>query len=84
MIGHSKQKQFVAQWDLIYHELKAVKNFHREYASVLDPTQESYHHHEESEQFTKKRESLIQNIVSYIEIKGSPFAGETPKPYRIL
>ena len=28
VIGHAKQKQYVAQWDLIYHEIMGVKNLH--------------------------------------------------------
>ena len=31
IIGHSRQKQYIAEWDLIYHEMMALKNFHREY-----------------------------------------------------
>ena len=29
VISHAKQKQYVAQWDLIYHEMMTVKNLHR-------------------------------------------------------
>jgi len=36
VIEHAKQKQYVAQWDLIYHEMMAVKNLHHHYANVLD------------------------------------------------
>jgi len=38
VIGHAKQKQYVAQWDwdLMYREMKAVKNLHRQYANMME------------------------------------------------
>ena len=29
VVSHAKQKQYVAQWDLIYHEMMTVKTLHR-------------------------------------------------------
>ena len=45
VIGHAKQKQFIAQWDMIYHEMMAVKNLHREYSGVNEITSEAINHH---------------------------------------
>lgn len=74
VIGHAKQKQYVAQWDLIYHEMMAVKNLHRHYASVLDNTHESYQHHESSQSTTDRNEAHVQAMVKFIEEKGSPMS----------
>uniref|UniRef100_UPI00358E1FE5 inhibitor of nuclear factor kappa-B kinase subunit beta-like n=1 Tax=Myxine glutinosa TaxID=7769 RepID=UPI00358E1FE5 len=55
VIGHAKQKEYVAQWDLIYHEMMAVKNLHREYTGVNESTSEAWHHHESSQSTTNKK-----------------------------
>ena len=46
VIGQSKRKQFIAQWDLIYHEMKAVQNLHRQYTYVMEKTNEGFFHHD--------------------------------------
>ena len=76
VIGHAKQKQYVAQWDLIYNEMMAVKNLHRHYANVLDNTHDSYHHHESSQSTTYHKEAHVQAMVGlqFIEEKGSPMS----------
>ena len=45
VIGHTKQKQYMAEWDLNYHEIMAVKNLHCEYASVNESTSSALLHH---------------------------------------
>ena len=74
VIGHAKQKQYVAQWDLIYHEMMAVKNLHRQYANVMDRTHETYSHHESSQSTTDHKESQLQRMMQFIDEKGSPLA----------
>ncbi|KAK7078068.1 hypothetical protein SK128_025296, partial [Halocaridina rubra] len=49
VIGHAKLKQYITQWDLIYDEMMAVKNLHREYAGVHESTSEAWHHYESSQ-----------------------------------
>ena len=78
VIGHSKQKQYIAQWDLIYHEMMAVKNFHREYTGVNECTSEAWHHHESSQSTTNRKEGHIQEMMKYIEERGSPFSAVSP------
>ena len=78
VIGHAKQKQYVAQWDLIYHEMMAVKNLHREYTGVNESTSEAWHHHESSQSTTTRKEGHIQEMMKYIEERGSPFSAECP------
>ena len=74
IIGHAKQKQYVAQWDLIYHEMMAVKNLHREYVGMIDNTHESCSHHESSPAITNRKESHVQAMIDFIEDKGSPLS----------
>ena len=78
MTGHAKQKQYITQWDLIYHEMMAVNNYYREYAGVHENTSAAYHHHESSKSFTSKNESDVQLLTKYIEQKGSPFSKSCP------
>ena len=78
VIRHAKQKQYVAQWDLIYHEMMAVKNVHREFTGVNESTSEAWHHHESSQSTTDRTEGHIQQMMKYIEDRGSPLSTECP------
>ena len=73
-IGHAKQKQYIAQWDLIYHEMMAVKNLHWQYSNVMANTHETYSHHQSSQATTDRNERHIHAITKFIEEKGSPLA----------
>lgn len=79
VIGHAKQKQYVAQWDMIYHEMMAIKSLHREYTGVTEATSEAWHHHESSQSTTTRKEGNIQAMMKFIEERGSPFSAESPK-----
>ena len=78
IFGHYKQKEFIAEWDLIYHEMLGVNNFYREYTGIDENTSESYKHHQSSKSYTKKNECEIQAITRYIEDKGSPYNIDGP------
>ena len=54
VIGHPKQKQYIAQWDLIYQEMMAVQNFHCEYSGMIETTHESVSHHGSSQIVAKR------------------------------
>ena len=80
IIGHAKQKQYVAQWDLIYHEMMGVKNLHHQYTGIKERTHEAYEHHELTQATTNRKEAHIQDMMRFIEEKGSPLAvGASPK-----
>lgn len=34
IIGSSKKKQYVAKWEIVYHEMLAITNLHRELAGL--------------------------------------------------
>ena len=63
---------------MIYHEMIAVNNLHREYSGMKEITSEAINHHESSETFTKRKEKHIQKMMKYIEMRGSPFSVESP------
>jgi hypothetical protein len=79
IIGHCKRKQFVAQWDLIFHEMMGVNNLLREITGVHEHTSEAYVHHESAQSYTNKSEENIQNCVRFIEERGSPFSPDCQK-----
>ena len=78
VIGHAKQKQYVAQWDLIYHEIMAVKNLYCENTGVSESTSSALLHHESSQSIINRKEGHIQEMMKYIEERGSPFSAECP------
>ena len=78
VIGNCRKKQFVAQWDLIYHEMHCVTRLHRKITRVNDNTSEASVHHETSNAFTSKHEKQVLSCIDFIEDRGSPFAPECP------
>ena len=79
IIYNSKNRNLVAKWDLIYHEILSVKNLYSEYANVLDSSFEGFQHHESSQTFTRKLEDQIQKVIHFMEEKGSPLSEDCPK-----
>ena len=57
----------------------AVKNLHREYSGVKEATSEAINHHECSQVATERKERHLQEMMKYIEDKGSPFTETCPK-----
>ena len=74
IISQSKKKQYITQWDLIYHEMKSVQNLHRQYIGVLDMTNEVVSHHDSAQATTDRKESQLKKMIEFIDEKGSPFA----------
>ena len=72
IIGSSRKKDFVAEWEMIYHEIIAVSSLHRE----LSGSRPFYHkltvNHEFSDADTKARESNIRDMIEYIELYENP------------
>ena len=71
---HAKQKQYVVRWYLIYHEMMAVKNLHCEYPGVNESTSSALLQYESSQSITNRKEGHIQEMMKYIEERGSPFS----------
>jgi len=73
VISHAKQKQYIGEWDIIYHEVMSVKNLHCEYAGVSERTSEAWHHHKSSQSTTDRKEGLIQPSCDILKSKGRHF-----------
>ena len=67
VIGDSKQKQYIAQWDLIYHEMLAVNYLSREYTEIGDFNSEGYQHHNISKPHTKKKKWRYRLLVNTLK-----------------
>jgi len=78
VISHAKQKQYIAQLDIIYHEIMSVKDVHCEYADVSERTSEAWHHHESSQSTKHRKEGHIQAIVRYTKEQELPFSTQCP------
>ena len=54
--------------------MMALKNLHREYASVNESTSSALLHHELSQSITNRKAGHIYEMMKYIEDIGSPFS----------
>ena len=70
--GNTKQKQLVAQWEIIYHEMMAVHNFQRQISGVILSATELHLKKEFSLTATRSSEVTVQNIMKYIEDHENP------------
>lgn len=73
ILGNSRRKQFVAKWELIYHEMLAVSNLQREISGVNLTTYEITVNHEFNKSDTAAGEKNVQAILAFIEGKENPF-----------
>ena len=78
VIGHAKQKQYLAQWDLIYHEVMAVQNLHRESSGMIKTTHESVSHHASSQAVTARNEYYAQAMMRGAYPRGCSGCSSTP------
>ena len=73
IIGSTRMKDFIAEWEMIYHEMIAVSSLLWE----LNGSRPFYHeltvNHEFSDAETKARESDIRDMIEYIELYENTF-----------
>ena len=55
VIGHAKYKQYVTQWDLIYHEILGVNRLHGQYVNFIRGAHENYTYHVSSPVITNHK-----------------------------
>ena len=72
IIGNTKRKQFVAQWEIIYHEMMAVLNFQRQISGVTLAATELHFKQEFNQPATRASEAIIQNMMKYMEEHENP------------
>jgi hypothetical protein len=80
IIGSTRKKLFVAEWELIYHEMLAVSNLHREVSGAKGNTYELAANHEFSTYQTESRENKICDMVSLISAHENPFVMPCHQP----
>ena len=73
IIGSTRQKNYVAQWQIIYHEMMAVNHLHRSLTGVRNTTHEMMVNHEFSKHETECGEQNVQAIINYILVHENPF-----------
>ena len=72
IIGSTKRKQFVTQWEIIYHEMLSVVNVQHELSGVATPSTELLVNHEFNLPATRRSEALIQDMIEYIRQHDNP------------
>lgn len=73
IIGVTKNKQFVAAWELIFHEILAIRGFFEEITYVKNYDFELNQHHDLSYSKIDNTELQIEKLTSYICNKVNPF-----------
>ena len=77
IIGSSKKKQYVAKWEIVYHEMLAITNLHRELAGLGTTSYELNVNRAFSMAATEFEEANIRSILDVIERNENPFTTPT-------
>lgn len=77
IIGSSRKKEFVAQWEMIYHEMLNISNLYRSLSGVKTSHYELLVNHEFTGPKTESSEQYIRNIITFIESHENPFTTPT-------
>ena len=72
IIGTSKRKAYVAQWEIIHHEMLAVSNLHRLVSGISTVHDESDVSHEFSANQTSANEEKIKDMITFIVSNENP------------
>lgn len=74
VIGSTRNKSYVTEWELIYHEVLAVSNVYREITNVSSSNNhELRFHHEYTSSEMKQMENHINNMTEFILRHENPF-----------
>ena len=79
IIGSTKRKQFVAQWEIIHHEMSAVVNLQCTVSGVVTPSQEFLVNHEFILPPTWSSEANIEDMIGYIKEHDNPVTSSAQK-----
>ena len=72
IIGSTKKKQFVTQWEMIYHEMLAVVHLQRELSGIVQVNTELHVNHEFDTPATQASEVNVQAVIEYINQHENP------------
>ena len=73
IIGSTRKKDFVAKWELLYHEMLATSNVHIQQTGINTEAYDLAVHHDFSNTETVTGERNVQAIISFIESSENPF-----------
>ena len=73
IIGSTRKKTFVAMWELIYHEMLAISNLHRELSGIKTGAYRLAAEHALSKSDIATGEQQVQAILTAIEQNENPF-----------
>ena len=73
IIGSTSKKNFVAKWEMVYHEMLAITNLHCHLTGINSKAYELSVNHEFSKPQTASDEKHIQAIITFIESNENPF-----------
>ena len=77
-IGNAKQKQFIAQWDLIFHEIADIHRLDKEYKGYTAGEGEVFIHHLSSSKITTCDENAIRKMMDVFEKYENPLSNDAP------
>ena len=72
IIGSTHKKLYVAEWELIYHEMLAVSNMYRDLSGQKNAYELTFHHSFTASK-TKSTEQKLEGMVSTVTAHGNPF-----------
>ena len=74
IIGNTKRKKFVAQWEMIYHEMMAVLNYQCQLSGVTPSVGELHVKQDFNSSVTRSSETILQNMIKYIKEHENPLS----------
>ncbi|KAL4238796.1 hypothetical protein ACF0H5_003503 [Mactra antiquata] len=83
IIGSSRKKDFVAEWEIIYHEMMGVSNLHQELSGTKQNNHELILHHEFTNAETCAREKNVIDMVQFIQHHENPFKVGPETEYKL-
>ena len=71
-------KQFIAEWDLIYQEMTDIHHLDKEYTSCTDGEGEAFVHLQSSKKVTCHDDTSIRKMLAVLEKYGNPLSSDVP------
>jgi len=85
VIGITRQKTTVTEWEIIYHEILAISNMYRHLTnSTYSENYDLKVHHDSSENTSNEMEFKIKKVMAYISEHENPFSPENKKLKNIV
>ena len=79
IIGSTKRRQFVAQWEMIHHEMLVVVNLQCTVSGVVTPSRELLVNDDFNLPATRSSETLIEDMIGYIKEHDNPVTSSAQK-----